>query len=192
MGFEMARLVMVRHGEPAGAYGVAADPGLSPTGAAQAGAIANVLLAEDFAAVLCSPLQRCRETAAPFVAACGLSCVIAPEVAEVETPPDISDRRSWLTRAFPTIASPAAEPTLWSAIGLRTWRDRLIQRLRAQTEDTVVFSHFIAINAAVSFAMAREETIVCWPGHCEVARFTVEGGALRLVEAPSSAGALAT
>ena len=63
----MARLFLIRHGEPETAWGDAGDdPGLSPAGQAQAAAAAAALAAEGTLAVLSSPMRRCQETAAPY------------------------------------------------------------------------------------------------------------------------------
>ena len=63
------RVVLVRHAEPAGAYGGVADPGLSAAGEEQAQATAMALdRAAAGSLVLSSPLRRARATAAALEA----------------------------------------------------------------------------------------------------------------------------
>jgi broad specificity phosphatase PhoE len=181
----MARLFLVRHGEPAGAYGVDADPGLSAAGHAQAQAIAQMASAWRVGAIWTSPLQRCRQTAAPTTALLGIEAQITPAAAEVETPEGVEDRRAWLMAAFPRIADRQALPTHWAEIGLSGWRDRVVEQLLKAQADVAVFTHFIAINAAVSAALATDETIVCQPGHTGVAEFEIKAGQLVLIRAPN-------
>lgn len=73
----MATVILVRHGRTtANANGTLAGRTkgihLDETGTAQAQAVAERLAAVRLAAVVTSPLERCRETAAPIAAAVGL------------------------------------------------------------------------------------------------------------------------
>jgi broad specificity phosphatase PhoE len=67
------RLLLLRHGRttaPPGTFvGSRSDPGLDDHGRAQADAAAATLRGRSFAAVVCSPLRRARETAAIVVPA---------------------------------------------------------------------------------------------------------------------------
>lgn len=183
----MSRIYLVRHGEPAGAYGVAADPGLSALGQTQAQAIARRFSATPITAIWSSPLARCLETAAPSVAVLNLPLRVEPRVAEVVAPSNAHDRRAWLAGAFPRIAAPDAPVTTWRDVGLSDWRNNVVQALLGAASDTLVFSHFIAMNAAVSAALGVDETIVCWPAHTGVAIFSARDGRLHLEESPMAA-----
>jgi broad specificity phosphatase PhoE len=178
------RLILVRHGEPSGAYGVVDDPGLSQAGHAQARAVVQALLPHAGGAVWTSPLRRCRETAAPFCQSLDRIADVQPAVAEVQTPNGVADRRAWLLAAFPSIADPDAPPTRWADIGLSAWRAAVVDQLLQAQSTLVVFTHFIAMNAAVSAALGVDQTIVCRPGHCGIAALAIEQGALRLISAP--------
>ena len=60
------RLYLVRHGRPTGGFAEVANPGLDDIGAAQAEAVAQELEMFGPLSIMTSPLQRARETAAPF------------------------------------------------------------------------------------------------------------------------------
>lgn len=177
----MPKVFLIRHGEAAAAWGAHADPALSLTGAAQAKAAAAALSGANLTQVWTSPLRRCRETAAAFCEPAGFTPIVVPEIAEVPTPIDTEDRREWLAAAFPGIA--AQQQTLWPDLSaeLQSWRAAMIARLLRAEGDTAAFTHFIAINALVSFALDRSETIVFRPAPASITELAVEGGRLHVV-----------
>ena len=62
------------------------------------------------------------------------------------------------------------------------WRDEYIGALAEMDRDTVVFSHFVGINAAIAVATGRPELTVRHLDHVSVTTFEIERGDLRLVE----------
>ena len=66
--------------------------------------------------------------------------------------------------------------------GLEPFRNGIVATLLGQTEDTAVFSHYVAINAAVGAAMGRAEVMVFKPAHCSITVLSSDGGILKLVE----------
>lgn len=173
----MTRVFLVRHAEPSAAWGDAPDPGLSKRGRAQAKAAAKAL--PQGLAVVSSPMLRCRETAAPYLA--GGEALLEARVSEVATPVDVADRRSWLQHHFPWRAGAVRRP--WSELGppLWAWRRKTLEALSELKDDTVVFTHFIAINAIVGQALEREETIVCRPDFASITELELREGVVRLV-----------
>ena len=80
-------IVLVRHGLPMRVEtkdGAAADPSLSRIGLAQADQASDWLVAIDIDAIYSSPLQRARETAAPFAKRSGLKIGIEDDVSEFD------------------------------------------------------------------------------------------------------------
>lgn len=172
------RLFLVRHGEAAAAWGDDPDPGLSALGQAQAETAATHLLATGVRRALTSPLRRCRETATPFERAAGLAAMIEPAVAEIPTPATAPDRKVWL-RTLMTGPWPSAT----QAPDLAQWRGRLIATLVAQPADTIVFTHFVAINVALGAALGVEDVVVRQPANAAIVAFAIEDGRLVLREA---------
>ena len=174
---------MIRHGKPASTWGDAdEDPGLDETGQAQALAAAESLLAlpEDRrpTRVISSPLRRCRETAAPFAAALGVPVTIDPRVGEIPTPAALSadERPGWLRAAF---------GGLWREmtgdLDYDQWR-RGVAEAVAGYGGAAVFSHYVAINAAVSTALDDDRVMGFRPDHCSVSHFETDGKRLILKE----------
>lgn len=177
----MARVYMIRHANPASGWGEAnADPGVDEKGAAQAQAAAKALLALPVAPrlVVSSPLARCRETAAPYAEAIGARARIEEAVAEIPTPRAIAlkDRSAWLGAAFAQNWS-----DLEGDIDYAAWRDR-VHLTVAASPDTAIFSHFVAINAAVSGATGDDRVLCFQPGHCSITVFETDGKTLTLIE----------
>lgn len=178
----MPILRLIRHAEPGGAWGADPDPGLSALGASQAAACAAAL-APAGGALVSSPLRRCLETAAPLAAMRGAARLrIEPAVAEIVAPDDAPDRRAWLADLFAHGRWDTAGPVL----GL--WRDRVVAALLALPEDTVVFTHYVAINVAVGAALGRTRVAVCDPAHASVTVLEARDGRLRLLEAGAQGG----
>ncbi|KRA70409.1 phosphoglycerate kinase [Caulobacter sp. Root656] len=179
----MSRVHMIRHGRPASTWGEAdPDPGLDAVGTEQARAVARTLLAlpepERPSRVISSPLRRCRETAQPLADALGVAVEIDSRVGEIPTPAglDAQDRPGWLRQAF---------QGRWSDIrgdlDYAAWTREVAQGV-ASHPGAAVFSHFVALNAAVSAATGEEAVAAFRPDHVSVTTFNVVDGALILVD----------
>nr|WP_070959441.1 histidine phosphatase family protein [Hyphomonas sp. Mor2] len=168
-------IYFVRHGEAAAGWGDHPDPGLSDKGGIQADAVATRLIALDNEHVFSSPMQRCQETAAPFVELSGRTAIIEPAVTEIPTPSDIEDRRTWLRNLM------AGE---WSDTPdeVKTWHHNLLETVARLPDQSVVFSHFIAINAIVGHLSGAHSVTVFRPNYCSVTILDRHGSELTLIE----------
>ncbi len=171
---------LIRHGEAAAGWGDHADPGLSDLGHRQAEATAAILAPLSVRRLVSSPMQRCRETSAPTAKQFALSPVIAPEVSEITAPAGTEDRASWLRGIMTGTWSDAGETYI-------AWRRRAGDFVEALPEGTVVFSHFVAINALCGLFENDDRVTVFRPGHCSITRLERRGGALRVAEYGSEA-----
>ncbi|MBK8199489.1 MAG: histidine phosphatase family protein [Acidobacteria bacterium] len=168
-------IYLVRHGEAAAGWGDHPDPGLSDLGKAQAEAVAQILESLGASSAICSPMQRCRETSMPFARARSLTPRIVPEVSEIVAPAGTPDRREWLSGLM-TGTWTAAGPTYLD------WRTALGACVSALPDETVVFSHFVAINALCGLLEGDDRVTVFRPGHCSVTRLERRDGQLRVAE----------
>jgi broad specificity phosphatase PhoE len=102
--------------------------------------------------------------------------MIEPAVAEIPSPSEnLKDRVVWL-RNFMAGSWRDASPAL------AAWRENAVAALVSRREDTVVFSHYIAINVAVGAAEGDDRVVVFSPDNCSVTIFDVENGTLKVVE----------
>lgn len=186
------RLYVIRHANPASAWGAqdSADPGLDDLGRTQAEAACAALLAlaKPPQRIVASPMRRCRETAAPFAHALGAEIATEPRVSEIPAPAGLlaHERRAWLHSAF--------EQT-WDAvagdINYAAWRNDVAAAIAAQP-DTAIFSHFVAINAAVSAATDDPRVRIFEPAHASITVFKTDGLRLTLVERGREASSVIT
>jgi broad specificity phosphatase PhoE len=180
----MSRVYLIRHGKPASTWsqGFDADPGLDETGRAQAEAARDALLAipepNRPRRVISSPLRRCRETALPFAQALGVELEIDPVFGEVPTPSAVpqDERAAWLKTAFG-----GRWDQIVGDLDYLRWRSEIARAL-ALREGCAVFSHYVAINAAVSFVTKNPMVLAFRPDHASITTFDVDGGAAVLAE----------
>ena len=112
--------------------------------------------------------------------------VIDAAVAEIPSPAGVpmGERVAWLRQAM------AGE---WAALGsdYTDYRDAVAAWIGARSEDTVVFSHFVAINAAIGAATGDDRLVIASLDNCSVTTFDVDGaGGLRVVEVGTQADTL--
>lgn len=181
----MAVLYLVRHGRASAGWNVDPDPGLDAIGIGQAERVAETLSELGALAIVSSPLRRCRETAAALSARTSQSVTIEEAVAEIPSPEGIemADRVEWLRLAM---------AGTWSALGGRytAYRDLVGKTLAGLGQDTVVFSHFVAINAAIGLATGDDRLLIRSLDNCSVTRLRVTDGRLQLLEGGREADTL--
>lgn len=169
------RLYLIRHGRPTAGFADAVDPGLDDLGHTQAQAVATELLPLGPLSVITSPLQRARDTAAPFETQWGVTSRVEPRIAEIPSPSDdLKERTAWLRDAL---------RGRWTDLTseYQAWRERLVQCLLACQTSTVITSHFVAINVAVGVATGDDRLVCFEPDHCSCTVLEVEEGAFRVV-----------
>ena len=175
----MTKLFLVRHGQAAAGYDSDLDPGLDEVGRAQAEAMAGALEPRGPLPMIVSPLRRTRETAAVLERRWGVTARVDPVVGEIPSDESLAQRGEWLRRVLQGTWADAT-PALGS------WRDSVVDALAAigeQTaEDTVVVTHFVAINAAVGAATGDDRLVCFRPGNCSITVLESAGGGLRVVE----------
>jgi broad specificity phosphatase PhoE len=181
---------LIRHGKPAsswGDHGADPDPGLDADGLAQAEAAAAVLLAlppeQRPVRVISSPLRRCRETAQPLASALGVEVIIEPAVAEIPTPVALAaeTRPTWLRNAFGGRWDEIEGDLDYSA-----WAEAVATAC-IRHPGAAIFSHFVAINAAVAQAVGDPRVRQFEPGHASITTFSIASTGLQLLSKGVSA-----
>lgn len=130
-------------------------------------------------ALVTSPMRRCLETAAPLAQHWGVEPRVDPRVSEIPSPAGIGlrERPAWLKGVM---------AGRWSSLPaeLRVWREAVVAAVVEAGElgDAVVFTHHVAINAAVGFARGDDRVRVASPDNCSQTVVDVAGGRLVLVE----------
>ena len=185
MAVRVTRLYLVRHGRAAAGWDTAPDPGLDEIGRGQAERMADRLAPLGPLALVSSPLLRCQETAGILGKRWGIDAVIEPAVAEIPSPLGVpmGERVDWLRGAM---------AGTWTALGERYtgFRDGVADYLRSCTTDTVIASHFVAINAAIGAATGDDAVVIRSLDNCSVTVMDVIEGELHVVEGGHEADTL--
>lgn len=179
----MPKLFLVRHGEAASGYAQSADPGLSAKGVQQAEALAQRLVGWPPVAIWSSPLLRAQQTAHPLAVSWSRKPVIEPRVSEIPAPDgdNLAGRGVWLQKFMTSHWRDAPD-------ALKAWRKSALDALTSIQEDTIVFTHFVAINVAAGAATGQDKVTCFMPDNASLWSLDVVGGKLLL----SAMGAQAT
>ena len=174
---DATHIYLVRHGQATEHWDQADDPGLSELGRQQAADAATRLLEriEPGIRLVSSPMQRARETARPLAEALDSEVAIAEPFREIPTPVQRGDRQTWLN-GIARQRWNEQEPMV------RDWRRSLLDRLRQVREPSVVFTHFMVLNAIVS-ELTDDGRVVCFlPDNASVTTLRWASDDLQLVE----------
>lgn len=178
----MARITMVRHGRAEAGFGEQMDPGLDALGREQAQAVAQKLAGLGPLPILSSPLRRAQQTAAPLAALWNCTPAIEHAVAEIPSPKgmNLEERVAWLRKLM---------GGSWHDVPreLAQWREHCIATVVAAARDTVIFSHYVAINVIAGAATDDGRVVVFSPDNCSVTVFETDGASLTLIEKGSEA-----
>lgn len=184
----MTLIYLVRHGRAWGGWDDDPDPGLDAVGMAQAEALADRLGpmgAEVAPDLVTSPLRRCQETAAPLAQRWDVRATVDATVAEIPSPVGVAmgARVPWLR---------AAMAGTWAELGDRyiAYRDGVVARIAAMTTETVVVSHFVAINAVIGACLGDDRLVIRHLDNTSVTVVEVARSGLQLVEGGHEADTL--
>ena len=153
------------------------DPGLDALGHSQAEEVAKKLGGLGPLSILSSPLKRTRETAAPLAKLWNVEPVIEKAVAEIPSPwgMTLDGRVAWLRKLMGGTWRDAPRD-------LAEWREDCISAVAEIARDTVIFSHYVAINVIAGAATGDHRVVVFSPDNCSVTVFETDGSSLRLIE----------
>lgn len=169
-------IYLVRHGEAAARWGEASDPGLSELGIEQAHQAAAYLAPRLPAAaqLRSSPLARAQQTARPLADTLAAQFVIEQAFREIPSPVPLAQRQAWL-RQFMRERWDTQEPAL------QAWRDTAFNTLLEMQAPTVVFTHFLVINAIVGRLQGHAATLCFWPDNGSITQLRRTDQGLELV-----------
>ena len=181
----MAIVRLVRHGRAAAGWDTDPDPGLDELGIEQAQTVGEDLRRAEAAVVLTSPMRRCIETSAYYAGPAGVDVIVDAAVTEIPAPlgVEMAGRADWLRRVM---------VGKWSELDERyaTYRNSVVERVRKCHDGTIVFSHFVAINAVIGAALGDDRLVIRRLGNCSVTTMEVIDGEISLIEGGREADTL--
>jgi broad specificity phosphatase PhoE len=150
-------IYLIRHGKAEAGWSEQRDPGLDDTGRRQAESAARALHDLGPLPILVSPLRRARETASEFEMLWRRPATVEGRVAEIPSQGmTLDERADWLK---------SLTRQRWDDLDdvVQSWRRAAIQCLLEISTDSVVVSHFMIINAVVSWARGDGNVVCCHP-----------------------------
>lgn len=186
----MTTIYLVRHAKPMANWGEAIDPGLDTLGLQQANYAAKELQPLGPLDLYTSPLRRCMETAAPLAKLWHRDAMVFEQVAEIPSPPlSVQARQHWLGEAMQGTWSQLQANSPVGSPDFLQWRRELLQSVQALRADSVIYSHYIAINVLVGAAQRHERVISFKPGHASVTILKVSPHDISIVKVGDEAAA---
>lgn len=172
----MTTIYLIRHGQAEAGWSEQRDPGLDDTGRRQAEQAALALAQRGPLPIVVSPLRRARETAYELEMLWRRPATVDNRVAEIPSPSmTLAERGAWLK---------TLTRQRWLDLDevIQSWRREAIQCLLELSQDTVVVSHFMIINAVVSWVRGEEGVVCCHPIQGSRTTLVRDGESFRLLE----------
>jgi probable phosphoglycerate mutase len=121
-----------------------------------------------------SPLRRARETAAPLAGLLQLQVSENAAFREIPSPVAQAQRQAWLRQFMQQEWDEQSDD-------LVAWRATAWGQLLALEHSTVIFTHFLLINAVVGQILGRTQTLCFWPANGSITRLRHTGSDLELI-----------
>ena len=169
-------IFLVRHGAASATWEEHPDPGLSSRGLEEAQNLKSGLspYLDGSVRLLSSPLARARETASPLALKLNQKVDVAESISEVPSPVDLIHRKKWLQEFMKQKWEDQNDDVL-------VWRSRAIRFVKSLSSPSVLFTHFLLINAIVGEIVKVDRTLYFWPENCSITHIRSNGVSLELV-----------
>tara|TARA_B110000444_G_scaffold259618_1_gene303923 strand:+ start:1230 stop:1790 length:561 start_codon:yes stop_codon:yes gene_type:complete len=175
MNNKSTNIYLIRHGEAAENWSESRDPGLSELGKQQSlDLLNNLIKRKSIKSIYTSPLKRAIETAIPLSNRLNIESLIESSYRELPSPQNLENRAGWLLERM-------SETWSEQQHNLLQWRELAFQALQQLREDSVIFSHYMLINAIVSCVTGNNNMVCFKPDNGSISHFKLSAGKLRLV-----------
>tara|TARA_B100001989_G_scaffold192067_1_gene140940 strand:- start:321 stop:884 length:564 start_codon:yes stop_codon:yes gene_type:complete len=168
-------VIFVRHAEASNSWGDHPDPGLSDTGIAQSKKLINrpELRQLDDYSFISSPKLRAIDTARPLAKKFKKELIIEDIFTEIPSP-DIGteNKQDWLRNILQMNKKELPE-------NVAKWKDNIISKTRAFSRDSIVFSHFMVMNALLSELNSETKLLYFYPDYTSIVKIAIEDGEFR-------------
>ncbi len=157
---------LVRHGEAELPWSHGKNAGLSELGLRQAETVAEDLARLNSLQLISSPLLRAQQTAIPLGRRWEVRTQIDDRYQEVPLTANTVERKAWLVDVM---------SCRWHEVNenITAWRNAAWDALLALERSSVIFTHFMLINAMVTRA-TEDQRLVCFePDYASVTRLSI-------------------
>ena len=186
----MIKIFLVRHGEASEGW-TSQDPPLSELGKLQAKSLmtfVNSIFDENSinnTNVISSPLNRCIETASLALEKQNLEIEINDNFRELPSPTiDLEKRVNWLRRILPLTWSELLKEkeTMESGVNFTQWRENIMSNIYSLKKDTIIFTHFVVINAVIGEILKSDKIVNFQPANCSITEISKKNDKLKIVK----------
>ena len=163
-------LLLVRHGEAAESWGKHPDPGLSELGIKQSTSLVNnkMLKLLDLYNFVSSPKSRAKMTAEPLMKKFDKELIINDAYSEIPSDEiDNSQKKAWLTNVMNTEIRDLPDFVV-------NWRNNIIKHSLGVSQNTIIFTHFMVINAIVGSLLQKSALMYFYPNYVSITKITLE------------------
>ena len=165
-------VIFIRHAEASSSWGDHHDPGLSDTGKAQSKKLINrpELKQLDDYSFISSPKLRAVETARPLAQKFKKELIIENIFTEIPSPNiEPENKQEWLKNILQMNKNDLPE-------NIAKWKDNIISKTKAFSQDSVIFTHFMVINALLSELNSETKLLYFYPDYTSIVKITIEDG----------------
>ena len=163
-------ILLIRHGEASASWGDHADPGLSDNGKKQADELTNSLRAEDLSEFnfISSPKLRAIQTAQPLAEQYEKNLDIHHAFSEIPSH-DIpnKEKQDWLRKIMSEEMSALPDQ-------VKLWHQEIMETIYSLEENSIIFCHFMVINAIVASALRHNELLYFYPNYTSCSRLLIK------------------
>ena len=168
-----SHIILVRHGEASAGWSMHPDPGLSTQGREQAENSGKSLINElSYYQLLSSPKKRAVETMEIMHTKNKFPFKLDSRFIEIPSDNiDANKKREWLSRIFTTPIEGLPE-------AVKEWRSNLINWLKDAEGNFIVTTHFMVINALVSYITSNDAISYFHPDYASRTEIFIKNGEL--------------
>ena len=166
-------IILVRHGEAASSWSEHPDPGLSADGIVQADKVSKTFGKHFLSYKLySSPKSRAIETMKPIATEQEKEFIVQDIFSEIPSHDIQSEhKQAWLKNVFQLPSEELPDP-------VKAWRQVLIRWLESCSDNAIITTHFMVINALVSY-LTKQNTIAYFhPSYASRTEIWLKGGSL--------------
>ena len=186
----MIKIYLVRHGEASEGW-TSQDPPLSELGKSQAKSLMTFVdsifdkNSTNNTNVISSPLTRCKETASLALKKKYLEISINNNFRELPSPTlDLKKRVDWLRRILPLTWPELLKDkeTMESGVNFTQWKENIMNNIYSLKKDTIIFTHFVVINAVIGEILKSDKIINFQPSNCSITEISKINSKLKIVK----------
>ena len=162
-------LIFIRHGEASDAWNNHPDPGLSEAGISQSNDLLNnkdLKLLENYS-FISSPKLRAIETAKPLVKKFNKELKIDNDFIEIPSENiDLDDRQDWIHEIVKTNKKDLPDY-------VKLWSKNIYKKTTSLKKNSIIFTHFMVINALISEITNSETLLYFHPGYTSIVKIKI-------------------